>query len=102
MQKVINGKRYDTATAERIAEWSNGLSLSDFNACDETLYRTPRGRFFLHGIGGALTRWRRSVGSGWTGGSGIVPLSETQAREWCEQRGVDADTIARFFPIEDA
>ena len=62
MKKVINGKLYDTATAEQLAEDWNGLSDSDFKCCTETLYKTPKGNYFLHGEGGALTEWAEHNG----------------------------------------
>lgn len=102
MKAIINGKRYDTATADLVAEWGNGLGGSDFRNCNEDLYRTKKGRWFLHGQGGAMTRWSRSVGNNGTcGGSGILPMTEDEAREWLEQHR-EVDAIEKFFPIEDA
>ena len=40
MKQVIDGKRYDTETAERVAYDDNSLPVNDFNNWDETLYRT--------------------------------------------------------------
>ena len=31
MKKIINGILYNTETAKELAEWSNGLSSSDFS-----------------------------------------------------------------------
>lgn len=53
MRAVIDGKRYDTETAVLVAEWHNGRNISDFNHCDESLYRTKRGSWFIAGSGGA-------------------------------------------------
>ena len=33
MKKIINGKRYDTETAEKIGVWDNARSISDFDCC---------------------------------------------------------------------
>ena len=101
MRKIINGKSYNTETAAKVAEWSNNLACSDFNACDETLYKTPKGQFFLHGDGGAMTEWSQPCGNMRTGGEGIKLLSPSEALEWCEQRGVDADIIADTFDVEE-
>jgi hypothetical protein len=103
MQKIINGKRYNTETAELVATYDNGLSLSDFGKCCEDLYRTKAGRWFLHGSGGALSPWSVSIGNNGRGrGEGIEPMSEAEALVWCEDRDIDADTIAQHFKIEDA
>mgnify|MGYP003609428542 CR=1 FL=1 len=86
MKKIINGKMYNTETANRIAGWDNGLGSSDFRSVDETLYRKKTGEFFLHGIGGAMTRYARSCGENATCcGEGIVPLSIEEAKSWVEE-----------------
>jgi hypothetical protein len=84
-RKVIEGKAYDTETATFLAEASGGGYSNDFSHWEELLYRTPRGRLFVAGNGGALSRWSEAVGqNSWTGGSGIRPLSEGEARQWVE------------------
>lgn len=100
MKRVIDGKRYDTETAQRIAEASSTCGPSDFRYWSEALYKTPRGAFFLHGKGGAMSRWSEPVGSDARGGgSGILPMSVEDAREWCEANEVDAlATRARVTP----
>lgn len=39
MKKIIKNRVYDTSTAKKIGEFSNGLSYSDFDYLRETLYR---------------------------------------------------------------
>lgn len=102
MKQVINGRLFDTETAEKVAYADNDLPASDFNNWDETLYITRKGQYFLHGRGGPLTRYRRPVGNGWTGGEAIRPMTEGEARTWCEERLINADLIARYFRIEEA
>ncbi|MCB1819600.1 MAG: hypothetical protein KDI77_16905 [Gammaproteobacteria bacterium] len=102
MKQVIDGKLFNTETAERVAHDDNSLPVNDFNNWDETLYRTKNGRWFVHGRGGPLTRYAEAVGNGWTGGQEIRPLTETQARTWCEDHQINADLIARYFTIEEA
>ena len=101
MKQVIDGKLYDTETAEKIEVFDNGLARSDFHSLSETLYKTKSGRFFLVGEGGALTRWFQPIGNGRGGGSGIQALSAGEALEWCETHRVDADVIAQHFDIEE-
>ncbi len=52
MKAIINGKRYSTETATRVVVWSNGYYENDFHHVEETLYRTPKGAYFLHWAGG--------------------------------------------------
>ena len=104
MKKIIDGKRYNTDTAEEIATWSNGCNYGDFDWCRETLYKTSRGAYFLHGEGGARTQYSRSAGTNWVGGGeDITPQTPEEARSWLENmRRYDA--LETEFPetIEDA
>lgn len=85
MKKIINGKVYDTTTAERAGGWDNGCSYSDFGYCGEDLYRKRTGEFFLHGTGGPMSKYSVSYGDNeWGGGEKIIPLSYEAAREWAE------------------
>ena len=101
MKKVIEGKVYNTDTATKIASWDNGVYGNDFRACDETLYITKNGTYFVHGEGGALSRWSQPRGNGTSGGSGIELLTKADALRWCEDHDVDADTIAEHFEVQE-
>lgn len=102
MKRVIDGLTYNTETAVLVGEWDNGLGRNDFNNCSEQLFKTQKGRFFIAGEGGAMSRWSEPVGNMRSGGSGILPLTPEEALSWCEQHGIDADTIAEHFDVEDA
>ena len=85
MVKIINGKKYNTETAELIANYCNELSYSDFRRVDESLYKKKTGEFFLYGKGGALTRYAERNGDGsCSAGEKIIPLTIEDAMEWCE------------------
>ena len=103
MQKIIDGKRYDTEKAKLIAEdsWSY---RSDFNHYEESLYLTTKGRWFLHGQGGPASKYAESVpGGGWTGGQAIRPLTEQEAFEWFCHHADPEDAAEHFSDlIEDA
>lgn len=102
MKKIIDGKTYNTETATLIANWDNGCYGNDFNACEESLYVSPKGTYFLAGEGGALSKYAQSVGSnGRCGGEGMEVLSKAEALKWCEEHDVDADTIATHFEVEE-
>lgn len=100
MKKIINGKRYDTETAEEIGFWSTERSVTDFSYCEETLYRKRTGEFFIHGGGGARTKYAKEEYGMYGWGEAIVPLTEGEAKTWVEQK-LDADTYEALFPVED-
>ena len=86
MKKIINGKKYDTDTATLIASWDNGLGYNDFSFCKENLYRKKTGEYFIHGEGGALSKYSKSVEMNTrVGGESITPLTEEEAKTWVEQ-----------------
>lgn len=84
MKRIICGKKYDTDTAEKIARWDNGLSVSDFDFCEESLHIKRTGEFFLHGEGGPNSKYAKAVDNCFTGGEKIIPLSENEAKKWVE------------------
>ena len=47
MKKIIEGEEYDTHTAQLICDWDNGEDEDDTMREEETLYKTPSGRYFL-------------------------------------------------------
>ena len=102
MKRIIDGKRYDTETAERVT-WvgsRSGISRSDFTYWDAAIYRTPRGRWFLSGDGGPASIFAKSVGNATTGGSGIIPISDGEALRYLED--VEAmDALEQHFAIEE-
>ena len=97
MKKTINGLTYNTDTAAEIAANSNGHYRNDFAYCEETLYKTKKGNFFLFGTGGAMSKYSEAMGNNSRcGGSGITPLTKEQALEWCENNEAE-DAIELFF-----
>lgn len=86
MKRIINQKRYDTDKAVKVGEYWNGLSRSDFGYITETLYRKRTGEFFLHGQGGANTKYAKAVGTNcWQGDERLMPLEFETARKWAEK-----------------
>jgi hypothetical protein len=103
MKKIIEGKKYDTDTATMIASAESSCNRSDFGWWEEDLYRTPRGRYFVAGSGGPMSKYSRSIdANNWSGGEGMEVLTDAEALAWCERHSVDADVIAEHFQIEDA
>jgi len=96
MKKVINNLLYNTDTASKIGTWDNGCQLSDFEYVEETLYRKKTGEYFLHGEGGANSKY--GVWHGNTGGWGEVirPYTPEEAQEWAGDH-LDADVYMDEF-----
>ena len=101
MKKVINGKLYNTKTAHCVGtdEYSHP---GDINYWCEGLYKKRNGEYFLHGEGGAASRYCERVDTNsYSGGSTIIPLDEEEAMKWAEEH-LDADEyIAEFGEPEE-
>ena len=111
MKAIIDGLRYDTEKADRIAEITGNPHEADEDiryAWRESLWITPGGRFFLLGEGTPKTRWfrqappenRRDEGGieyGWA----IRALPEEDAKAWIEKY-CTAATYELFWDVEDA
>lgn len=96
MKKVINGALYDTETAKLLGKDSYS-NPRDFQYWVETLYRTKSGKYFLHGEGGALTKYAVCVAQNeWSGGEKIIPLDLDSAQKWAEEH-LDGDEYVRAF-----
>ena len=108
MIRVIDGKRYNTETAEQVVYWDNGHYAGDFKLRQKTLYRTAKGNWFIHHVGGALTDMAVTVGSnGYGGSSDIEPLTDQDAFAFLESRSDQDDAreaIEKYFAdqVEDA
>lgn len=86
MFRVINGKRYDTEKAQKVAEAYSSLGRTDFGYWEEELYRKRTGEFFLYGWGGPASGYSKSIGvNEWSGGEKIRPLTIEEAMEWAEK-----------------
>lgn len=97
MKKVINGKMYNTETAKKVGSWGNEYYYNDFRWCAEELYKKKTGEFFLHGNGGAMSKYSVSCGqNSWSGGEEIIPMTDSEAKEWAEKH-LDADEYEEIF-----
>jgi hypothetical protein len=96
MIQIIDGKRYNTETATKIAQYHNGLGRSDFRSIEETLYLSPKGNWFVQYWGGAATQYAESSGNSRYGSSGIRPLSIDEAYEWVEAHAAP-ETVEKYF-----
>ncbi len=101
MKKIIDGKMYDTETAQYICGY-NTEDKNDPDYKEEHLYRKKNGEFFVKGCGGKDTEYA------YKGGLceyryycpnfdyQIRPFEEYEAKEFVEAIG-DAETYIRLF-----
>ena len=102
MKKIINGKLYDTETAKEVGLREHGEGPRDFHYFVERLYRKRTGEYFLHGEGGPMTQYARTVGQNqWSGGEKIMPLDYQAAREWAEKHMDADDYMEEFGPVSE-
>lgn len=88
MQDIINGKKYDTATAEIVVSWNNGFNATDFNYLREDLYKTPSGNWFIH-----ANRDGREL---------LKPIEPYNAKEWLIKNGSIDEVEEHFGKVEEA
>lgn len=87
MKKIVNGKTYNTETAELIGEyWTQGIKRGDFDYYEETLYKTKNGHYFFFIFAGAHCIPKKLPDGNTTGMQFIQPVSEKDAQEWVENR----------------
>lgn len=101
MKKVVQGILCNTKTANRIGgyEYSSG---GDFAHYEEALYRTKSGMYFLHGTGGAASKYSRMTGQNeWSGGEAIKLMPPEAARQWAKDHLDAAEYIAAFGEPEE-
>ena len=102
MKKIINGKVYDTNKATRVGVWENGFNYGDFGYCSEDLYQKRTGEFFLHGEGGAMSKYAVSEGNNsWAAGEKIIPVDAQTARKWAEDHLSGEEYEAIFGEIQE-
>ena len=101
MKKIINGKKYDTETTQKLGVFWNELSPSDFRNCTEKLYRKKTGEYFLHGKGGAMSDYSESNGNMTCGSEKIMPMTESEAKRWAEKLLSGEQYIEIFGEVEE-
>ncbi len=72
MKKIICKVEYDTEVSEIVEKFTSG-ELGDPSGYEETLYKTPNGKFFLYVNGGAESIYPEE---------NITRMSAAKAEEW--------------------
>lgn len=101
MKKIINGKKYDTSTAKEIGIASANCSYSDFSYWSEVLYQKKTGEFFIHGEGGANSKYSCYEGGMYCWGESIVPISINDAKKWAEKYMTAEEYEELFGEVEE-
>ncbi|ADI74103.1 conserved hypothetical protein [Methanohalobium evestigatum Z-7303] len=105
MMEIKNGKRYNTETATELAEYKNMGDTSNVFYMRETLYKTPKGNYFIVGFGRGMSKYgiRPGPGPGCIEDTKLIPLTQAEAFAWCEKTG-NYDVIEKEFNdvLEDA
>lgn len=87
MKARINGKTYNTETADYVCAWDNDRPRNDLHYEEVYLYRKRTGEFFIEGEGGAATVWGYEDKSGARSfGVKIFPVSKSGACQIAEAR----------------
>jgi hypothetical protein len=100
MTRNIKGKCYDTETANWVAGYCNEYDTRDLYYCDEAVFKTESGDYFLHGVGGAFTDYAKSCGRDMvTAGEKIIPMTYIEAQKWCYEHLSYEGFITVYGPI---
>ena len=75
MKKVTKTATYDTETATKIKQYTNGY-FGDPAGYEETLYQTPGGLYFLYVSGGAASPYPQED---------ILRMAKTKVNAWLDQ-----------------
>lgn len=86
MKEIINGKVYNTETAEKICSWENGYCSEEPYYVLETIFQKRTGEYFLYGCGGTLTKYGQSHGNSNIAGASIIPFSVEDCKKWASDK----------------
>ena len=68
MEKIIDGKLYNTENAELLCKFCYSNPI-DFEHVEELLYKSPNGQFFIEYSGGPQSKYAKRYGQSEVGGS---------------------------------
>jgi hypothetical protein len=102
MKRIVSGRTYNTKTATLVNEWGVGYG-GDNDKYDERIYVTKSGRWFRAGSGGPASHYAVREGNAYTGGYGLIPLTEDEALSILEGRNaIEAIETHLAHRIEEA
>ena len=96
MKKIINGKMYNTETAEKLTSWEHSYR-SQVDWYEEMLYKKKTGEYFLYGNGNAGSKYARETSQNcYSPDETIIPITESTARRLVE-RNASVEEYIRIF-----
>lgn len=102
MKKIIEGKLYNTETAEKIGGIYHG-NYGDLNYWDNELYVTKKGAYFMTWEGGANSQYAEHIAHDKiTGGEGMAVMTEDEAKNWAMENLDAEEYIEAFGEVEEA
>lgn len=100
MKFILDRKLYDTDKAQEIGSYERNHGSMDY--IHETLYRSPKGVFFLVGEGGANTQYAEHLDNNMRGsGKGAHLIDMGEALDWCAMHDINIDIVGKYFDIEE-
>lgn len=87
MKRRINGRIYDTQTAQLINHYRDPHDPHDDQYYEESLYQKRTGEYFLYGSGNADSKYAKfsyGLSNNLQPGKIILPLTKKQAVHWAE------------------
>jgi hypothetical protein len=96
MRRIIEKRVYDTEVSVYIADNWNGLMQEDDRYCEERLYKTKKGNYFLYGSGGPLSKYSKTIGNKILGITILIPLTIEEAYDWLKTHN-ETEAIEEFF-----
>lgn len=102
MQKYIEGRKFNTATARKIGVKTNGFNSNALNYTEEALYLKKSGVYFLYKKSGPLGKYGIKKGNENKGQELIEPISFSKAKIWTKNN-LTYDIYSRYFerPTKD-
>lgn len=85
MNKIINGKSYDTKTATLLASYQYLNEICD-NYFREGLYQSSQDEYFLYCKGGSTSPYSEIFDGAFTDGCRITALTPSQAKTWAKEK----------------
>lgn len=95
MNKIINGKKYDTETAKLAGVYSFAKRTSP-SFYEEKLFLKKTGEWFLYGSGESESKYSDLWDGDLLGIEKIIPYTEHEAKRWAE-RHMDVDEYETLF-----
>lgn len=98
MIRVIDRVKYDTETAESLAQFMPNAAPGAVPNQRETLYKRDEDDYFLH-----LEQWNTAeyhvikYDEMEPSSESIVSLTDEEAVDWCEDRGIDGEIVIEEF-----